>query len=126
MERVRAFLGIEALAFYVASFVHSGLLLRGYQHAQAMIAEGVIGTVLALGLAVSALDGRATRVTGLAVQSFALIGTLVGIFTMVIGVGPRSGLDVMLHTVFLVLLVAGLAYAAIEGRAIADIGSMRP
>jgi hypothetical protein len=126
MERVRAFLGIEALAFWAASFVHSGLLIRGYQHAQAMIAEGVIGTVLALGLAVSALDARSTRVTGLAVQTFALVGTLVGVFTMVVGVGPRSGFDVVLHTVFLALLVAGLAYAVIEGRSIADLRGMRP
>jgi hypothetical protein len=112
MERVRTFLGVEALAFWMASLFHSGVVFGGYEHREAMIAEGVIGTVLALGLAVSLMDIRSTRVVGLAVQTFALLGTLVGIFTIVIGVGPQSRFDVGLHTMFLVLLVAGLAFAA--------------
>ena len=112
MERVRTFLGVEALAFWMASLVHSGVAIGGYEHREAMIAEGVIGTVLALGLAVSLLDARSSRVVALAVQTFALLGTLVGIFTIVIGVGPQSRFDVGLHTMFLVLLVAGLAFVA--------------
>jgi hypothetical protein len=112
MERVRTFLGVEALAFWMASLVHSGVVIGGYEHREAMIAEGVIGTVLALGLAVSLLDARSSRVVALAVQTFALLGTLVGIFMIVIGIGPQSRFDVGLHTMFIVLLVSGLALAA--------------
>jgi hypothetical protein len=119
MDRVRTFLGIEALSFWLASLVHAGILLGGYEHREAMIAEGVIGAVLALGLAVSLIDHRSTRVMGLAVQSFALLGTLVGIFMMVIGVGPGSRFDVAVHVMFITLLVPGLTFAAADaGRVI--------
>jgi len=39
---------------------------------------------------------------------FALLGTAVGIFTIVIGVGPRTALDLTLHGALIVLLVTGL------------------
>lgn len=111
MERVRIFLAVEALAFWMASAVHAGFLLQGHAHRQAMIAEGVIGVVLAMGLLVSLAFARATRGVGLAVQAFALVGTLVGIFTIVIGIGPRSRFDVALHTMFVTLLVLGVTFA---------------
>ena len=111
MESVRVFLGTEALAFGMASVVHAGVLLRGYEHRQAMVAEGVIGTVLALGLLLILMHPRSTRTVGSAVQAFALLGTLVGIFTMVVGVGPQSRLDVALHVMFVMLLIVGMAFA---------------
>jgi membrane-associated HD superfamily phosphohydrolase len=116
MKRVRAFLGIEALAFWMASLVHAGFLLRGYQHRQAMIAEGVIGAGLALGLLLILVHPRSTRSIGSVVQAFALLGTLVGIFTIVIGIGPQSGLDVGLHAMFVILLVAGMTVAGAGDR----------
>jgi hypothetical protein len=112
MERVRILLGIEALAFWIASLVHAGILLRGYQHREAAIAEGVIAAVLTLGLVVSLVRAQSSRVVGLAVQAFALLGTFVGIITMVIGVGPQSRFDVALHVGFVTLLVSGLILVA--------------
>jgi hypothetical protein len=44
----------------------------------------------------------------LAAQGFALLGTLVGILTIVIGIGPQSGFDVALHAGFVALLITGL------------------
>ena len=121
MKRVRAFLGIEALAFWMASLVHSGALFRGYEHRQAMVAEGVIGMVLALGLLLILAHPRATRGVGSVVQAFALLGTLVGIFTMVIGIGPQSRLDVGLHAMFVIVLVAGVSFAGVvDGRPVYD------
>ena len=121
MKRVRAFLGIEALAFWMASLVHAGVLIRGYQHRQAMIAEGVIGAVLALGLLLILMHPRSTRSVGSVVQMFALLGTLVGIFFMVVGIGPHSGFDVALHVMFLIVLVAGVTVAGVvDGRPVYD------
>lgn len=111
MKRVRRFLGLEALAFGAASLVHAGILLHGYQHRAAMIGEAAIGLVLVLGLVVSLLDGRSTRVVGSAVQIFALLATLGGIFAMVVGIGPKSSLDVVLHTMFIALLIPGVTFA---------------
>jgi hypothetical protein len=37
------------------------------------------------------------RRVGLAAQGFALLGTLVGVFTIAIGVGPRTLPDVVYH-----------------------------
>lgn len=45
----------------------------------------------------------------IAAQVFALLGTLVGTTLVVIGVGPRTVLDVAIHVVFLAELIAGLA-----------------
>jgi hypothetical protein len=115
MTRVRTFLTIEALAFWTAALVHAGVLLEGYRHREAMIAESVIGGVLALGLLVSVISSEWTRGAGLAAQGFALLGTFVGLFTMVIGVGPQSLFDVMLHAGFVAVLISGLVVAARQG-----------
>jgi hypothetical protein len=53
-----------------------------------------------------------TRWVGLAAQGFALLGTLVGIFTIAIGVGPRTVPDVVYHAVIVVVLVWGLIVTA--------------
>ena len=115
MFRVRTFLGTEAVAFGVAALIHAGVLIAGYQHHEATIAESVIAGVLTLGLIVSALQPRSSRAVALGVQGFALLGTLVGIFTMVIGIGPQSHVDVALHVGFVALLISGLVIAA-KGR----------
>ena len=112
MKPVRVFLGIEAAAFASAALVHGGLVLDGYQHRQAWIAESVIAGVLALGLLVTLASPRLTRSAGLGAQGFALLGTCVGITMIAIGVGPRSVFDVVLHAGFVALLVAGLTATA--------------
>jgi hypothetical protein len=68
----------------------------------------VIGTVLLGGLLSSLMSPRSSRTAGLAAQTFALLGTCVGIFTIIIGIGPRSPLDYAAHTGFIALLVTGL------------------
>lgn len=112
MKHVRTFLGIEAIAFVMAALIHAGVLTDGYEHHEATIAESVIAGVLTLGLLGSVMSPRSSRAIGLAVQGFALLGTLVGIFTMAVGVGPQSRFDVALHAGFVALLIAGLAAVA--------------
>ena len=48
------------------------------------------------------------RASGLPAQGFALPGTLVGIFTIVIAVGRRSVLDIIYHVAIVAVLVRGL------------------
>jgi hypothetical protein len=111
MKHIRTFLCIEAIAFGTAALIHAGILTGGYQHREAAIAESVIAGVLTLGLIVSVMSPGSGRAAGLAVQGFALLGTLVGIFTIVIGIGPQSTFDVALHAGFVALLITGLTVA---------------
>ena len=106
---VRSFLAVEAVAFLAAALIHSGVLLRGHEHARAATAETVIGLVLCAGLVASVLAPASSRAAGLSAQGFALVGTLVGLFTIAIGVGPRTAPDLIFHAAILALLALGLA-----------------
>lgn len=105
---IRRFLFVEAAAFTIAALIHGGLLVGGYAHREARIAEGVIALVLWAGLAVAWIRPAAARGAGLAAQGFALLLTLVGITTMVIGVGPRTVADVVYHIAIVIVLAWGL------------------
>jgi hypothetical protein len=108
MHAIRLFLLIEAASFFAASLVHSGVLISGYEHHRARIAEAVIGAVLSGGLASSWIRPAWTRTAGLASQAFALLGTLVGMFTIAIGIGPRTLPDITYHCAIILVLVWGL------------------
>jgi len=112
MKPIRLFLIFEAASFVFASLIHSGRLIQGYEHPQARIAEVVIAMVLLAGLALTWIRPASVRVVGLAAQGFALLGTLVGAFTIAIGVGPRTPPDIAYHIAILVVLAWGLRVAA--------------
>jgi hypothetical protein len=111
-QLVRLFLLLEAASFAAASLVHGGILLTGYQHAAASTAEGSIAILLLAGFALTWLWPMRTRLLGLAAQTAALLGTLVGVFTIAIGIGPRTAPDVTYHVAILAVLVWGLVVAA--------------
>jgi hypothetical protein len=121
-QMIRRFLLFEGASFAVAGLVHSGVLVDGYEHRQAAIAESLIAGVLLVGLGLTWVWAARTRPIGLAAQAFALLGTLVGVFTIAIGVGPRTAPDVAYHLAIVVALVCGLVVAA---RAPAD-GASQP
>ena len=107
-QTVRLLLLAQGASFILASLVHRGYLVAGYAHDGAVIPETVIGAVLLAGLALTyALPDRA-RAIGLAVQGFALLGTLVGVTLVAVGVGPRTVPDVVYHSAILAALVWGL------------------
>lgn len=106
--RVRLFLLIEAIAFALAAMVHFGVLIHGYEHDKARIAESIIALVLLAGLAVSLLRPSLTREAALVAQGFALLGTFVGLFTIAVGVGPRTVPDVIYHVAIIIVLIFGL------------------
>jgi hypothetical protein len=108
---IRLFMLAEAASFSVASAIHSGLLIAGYEHSQARIGEGLIALVLLAGLALTWLRPAWLRGAGLAAQGFALLGTLVGIFTIIVGIGPRTIPDIAYHITIVVVLIVGLGVA---------------
>lgn len=112
MRAIRWWLSSEAAAFGGAALVHAGELLHGYEHSKAATAESVIGLALLFALVGSVATPRSSRAIALAALSFALLGTLVGVFTIVIGIGPRSAFDIALHVGFIASLIAGLVHVA--------------
>lgn len=102
---------MEAASFLLAAMIHAGVLVRGYEHYEAMLAEAVIGTVLLLGLVIIWVRPQATFTVALGVQAFALLGTLVGIWTVIVGIGPRTIPDIVYHTVVALVLVTGTGMA---------------
>jgi hypothetical protein len=109
---IRLFLLIEAVSFLAAGQIHRGMFITGYAHQQASIAETSIALVLLIGLGLTWIWPGQTRLIGLVAQGFALLGTLVGVFTIAIGVGPRTAPDIAYHITILAVLTVGLVVAA--------------
>jgi hypothetical protein len=111
-QPIRVFLLIEAAAFAAAALAHSGVLVHGYEHQQARVAESLTALVLLAGFVLSWIRPAWTRQAGIVAQGFALLGTLVGLVTIAIGVGPQTAPDVAYHLGILAVLVWGLVAAA--------------
>jgi hypothetical protein len=105
---VRLFLLFEGASFVLAALVHLGVIPVGDAHRSAAIAESLIGAVLLVALALTFVLPDLTHGIGIVAQSFALLGTLVGVFTIAIGVGPRTLPDLIYHAVILLVLAWGL------------------
>jgi hypothetical protein len=101
----------EAATFIVAASIHAGFLISGYEHREARIAETVIALVLVAGALLTWIRPALAGAAGLTAQGFALLGTLVGIFTIIMGIGPQSVPDVVYHIFIVAVLAWGLAMA---------------
>ena len=64
---------------------------------EAGTAETVIAVVLVAGLALTWIASPRPRRAAIGAQAFAILGALVGLFTIAVGVGPRTILDVAYH-----------------------------
>lgn len=111
ISTTRTFISLAALSLIVASLIHLEVVIDGYGHREAGIAEAVIAVVMLIGLAFTWLPGRRGRQAGVASLGFGLIGALVGLFTIMIGVGPQTTPDVIYHATLTVVLVVGLIVA---------------
>jgi len=121
MTRLRLLMAIAILSFVAAAAVHSGFLISGYAHAKARVAESVIAAVLLAGFALTFLKFQVARRAAVLALSFALIGTFLGLGTIVLRIGPRTLPDIVFHAYLVVLLIAGLVTAThlVPHRAIA-------
>ena len=117
---LQVFLAVEAVAFALASLVHGGYVISGYAHRNARIAETILAAVLTAGFVVTVVAPSYVRRVGVLTQGFALLGTLVGLVTIAIGVGPRTVPDVIYHIAIIIVLAAGLSYARRAGAPIAS------
>lgn len=108
---IRLFLLVETLSFLIAGLIHSGLLVAVEIHPQAAIAESTIGAVLLFALIFALAWPAQTRLIGVVAQLFAAFGTMVGLYTIAVGFGPRSVPDVVFHVAILIVLGWGLVVA---------------
>jgi hypothetical protein len=112
ISAIRLLLFLEGSAFALASTIHSGSVVQGYAHFAARNAEGVIAVVLLGALVLTWIRPDWFRRISLLAQAFALAGTLVGIFTIIVGVGPRTTPDIIYHIGIILLLAWGLRLAS--------------
>jgi hypothetical protein len=111
MAATRILILIAAAIFAMAALLHFGMLLDGYAHERARIPETVIAIVLLLGLMLSWRRPPWSRRAAIAAQGFAILGILVGLTMIVIGIGPRTRLDLAIHAAMLTVLIIGLVNA---------------
>ena len=107
--RVRGFLLLQIAIFLTLVSIHFGLLIGGYRHRNAGTAESVFAAVLVAGLLLTWSPPPWSRGAATAAQSFGILGVLVGLFTIALGIGPRTILDLALNAALLLTLIAGLA-----------------
>jgi len=112
---LQGFLAVEAVAFAVASLIHGGHVIPGYAHRNAHIAEATLAIVLFAGLAVTVVAPDRSRPVGLLSQGVALLGSAVGLFTIAVGIGPRTVPDVIYHVLIIIVLAFGLYYTRRAG-----------
>lgn len=111
--RIRTFFLGEAVAFGVAALAHAGLPVKGYEHRDTIIFESVLGGILFLGYVLTRLNPSWTRRTGIVVQGIALLGTVIGRFSIIAGSGPRTILDLVFYRAITAVLLWGLIVAII-------------
>jgi hypothetical protein len=118
IRTVRVLIVVAAASLIIASLIHLEVLMEGYRDLGAGIAEGVIGGVMLVGLAFTWLPGRRGRWAGVATLGFGLLGTLVGLFTVII-LGPRTLPDLVYHVALTAWLIVGVtvAWRGVSGRA---------
>lgn len=108
---MRTLLLVQATTFLIGCVAHSGLLMAGYEHRQASIIEAVLALVLYAAAAMSWIKPAWTRSDALATQGIALLGALVGMFTIFAGTGPSTGAEIVYQLIVVALLVWGLGLA---------------
>ena len=113
---IRLLLLFEAMTFIAAALIHAGRVVPGYAHQNARIAETVIAIVLLLGLLFTFLRPQWARLAATWAQSVALAGTLIGLFTIIVGVGPRTVPDVIYHVAIIMVLGVGIWMARQDGQ----------
>ena len=91
--RTRTFLFFEAGAFAITAVVHAGLPAEEYGHPDAIIFESVLAGILFLGYSLTLYYRSWARRIGVIVQGIALLGTLVGRFSIIASAGPTIIFD---------------------------------
>lgn len=111
--QTRTFLFAEAVAFTVAVLIHTGVPVEEYGHRDAIIFESVLAGILFLGYSLTRYHQSWTRRICILVQGIALLGTVVGRFSIIAGAGPRIVFDLVFYRAMTAVLLWGLITAII-------------
>ena len=111
--QTRTFLFAEAAAFAIAALIHAGLPAEEYGHPDAIIFESVLAGILFLGYSLTLYNRSWTRRIGIIVQGIALLGTVVGRFSIIAGAGPTIVFDLVFYRAITAILLWGLIVAII-------------
>jgi len=106
---VRGFLILQIGIFLSMVSIHFGLLIGGYSHRSAGTVELVIAAFLVAGLLLTWIPPLWSRRAATGAQSVGVVGVSVGLFTIALGIGRRTMLDLTLNAALLLTLIAGLA-----------------
>jgi hypothetical protein len=109
---IRAFLVVEAATFILAALVHGSILTYSDPHEAAATVEGVIAMALVIGLVLTWTHLTSAATIGILAQGFGLFGTLVGVLTIIAGVGPQSVLDLAYSIAISGVLLVGVVVAS--------------
>lgn len=120
LTTIRWFIVVAAFSLLLASLIHFGFLISGYEDEGAAVPEAVIGSVMLLGLGVSWSPEPWGRRAAVGALAFGLAGSLLGLVLVIIGIGPRTVPDVTYHVVLVATLVVGLTLALRRGRSAPD------
>ena len=103
--QTRTFLFAEAAAFAIAALIHAGLPAEEYGHPDAIIFESVLGGILFLGYSLTLYNRSWTRRIGIVAQGIALLGTVVGRFSIIAGAGPTIVFDLIFYRAITAILL---------------------
>ncbi len=106
--KTRTFLFAEAAAFAIAALIHAGLPAEEYGHRDAIIFESVLAGSLFLGYSLTLYNPSWTRRIGIGFQGIALLGTVVGRFSIIAGAGPMIVFDLVFYRAITAILLWGL------------------
>src|ERR1700694_3358071 len=107
--KIRSWLLLQIAMLLSMVSMHFDLLLGRSPPAPAGTAELLLAAVLVAGLLLTWTPRPWSRRSATAVQSFGILGVLVGLSTIAIGIGPRTMLDLTLNAALLLTLIVGLA-----------------
>jgi hypothetical protein len=108
LVQIRMFLFAEAAAFAIAAIIHAGLPAEEYGHRDAIIFESVLAGILFLGYSLTLYNRSWTRQIGIVFQGIALLGTVVGRFSIIAGAGPMIVFDLVFYRAITAILLWGL------------------
>lgn len=106
---------MAGLSLLVASSIHFGYLVDGYQDDGAALPEAIIGSVMLVGLALSWSPEPWGRRAAISALVFGLAGSLLGLVLVVIGIGPRTVPDIIYHVLLVTTIATGLFLAVRVG-----------
>jgi hypothetical protein len=104
------FLVSEVVLFSVASLIHSGIMVPGFAHPLAKLAEAVCAAVLFAGLVYGLARPASARRAALLVDVLVLLAVLAALIIFALGIGPQSTLDLGLLVAMLISLLVGFVF----------------